>query len=216
MKHGTKRAPKAQRNPHEVFLCPAFSDYAERNARVVELFGLVKPIARRVLRSLPPSFELADLEQHGAIGLMDAAERYDPAHAATFRVYAKMKIRGAILDACSGREYRESTRPSLEYIEEHAPGFRGAGHRVTVLYASHSPSPEQLATSAERTRKLRVAVAKLTPRQRKVIQLRYGSEVTQKEAGRALGGISQAGARELELRAIKGLKRLLRAGKAAA
>lgn len=170
-------------------------DYAARNARVAELFPLVKPIARRVLRSLPPSFELSDLMQAGALGLMAAASRFDPAIAATFQAYAKMKIRGAMLDLASGKEYRESTRPPLEH--------------VAISPRAVEPSPEALAQTSERARTLRRAVRKLTPRQRKVIRLRYRKELTQKQAGVRLDGISQAGARALEIRALKRLKVLL-------
>lgn len=47
---------------------------------------------------LPANVEVDDLIQHGLIGLMDAAERFDGSQGAQFDTYATQRIRGAMLD----------------------------------------------------------------------------------------------------------------------
>jgi RNA polymerase sigma factor (sigma-70 family) len=70
-----------------------------RNPKAEELFeahvNLVAPIAKRLKRSLP--HELKDLIQAGLAGLWDAARHYDGS--APFAAWARLKIRGAILDS---------------------------------------------------------------------------------------------------------------------
>ncbi len=59
---------------------------------------LVRPIAKKVLAGLPAHVELNDLIQDGVCGLIGAARRYNARRGVPFPVYAKHRIRGAILD----------------------------------------------------------------------------------------------------------------------
>ena len=59
---------------------------------------LVMKVAKKIARRLPTVVDVDDLIGAGTIGLMDAAQRFDPARAATFAPYAEMRSRGAILD----------------------------------------------------------------------------------------------------------------------
>jgi len=59
---------------------------------------LVRAIAKKVLEKLPCHVELNDLIEDGVFGLIAAAQRYDPARGIPFPLYAKHRIRGAILD----------------------------------------------------------------------------------------------------------------------
>jgi RNA polymerase sigma factor for flagellar operon FliA len=53
---------------------------------------------RRISPNLGPSTEAEDIMSAGVIGLVDAAQRFDPTRAAQFRTYAQFRVRGAILD----------------------------------------------------------------------------------------------------------------------
>ena len=55
----------------------------------------------RSLASRYQSYGLAldDLVQEGALGLLDAIDRYDPCRSASFETYARFRIRRAICDA---------------------------------------------------------------------------------------------------------------------
>jgi len=59
---------------------------------------LVKYIAQRLACRLPDSICLDDLISTGVLGLMDAIEKYDPTRGTTFKTYAELRIRGAMLD----------------------------------------------------------------------------------------------------------------------
>jgi RNA polymerase sigma factor for flagellar operon FliA len=58
----------------------------------------VRLIAVKLARELPPSTDVDDLISTGFIGLMDAAEKFDPTRGVKFDTYAEFRIRGSILD----------------------------------------------------------------------------------------------------------------------
>ncbi len=64
---------------------------------VEEYAPLVHRIARKMVARLPPNVEIDDLKSVGVIGLIDALEKYEPGRG-SFRAYAEIRIRGAILD----------------------------------------------------------------------------------------------------------------------
>ncbi len=59
---------------------------------------VVRRIASRLARRLPPSVELDDLLSAGNEGLLRAVASYDPSRPEKFEGYAEGRIRGAILD----------------------------------------------------------------------------------------------------------------------
>ena len=72
---------------------------AERNERVVEHLHLVKYCALRLLNRMPQNrIDFNDLFSAGALGLIDAVEKFDPALGIPFEKYAMIRIKGAMLD----------------------------------------------------------------------------------------------------------------------
>lgn len=74
---------------------------APMNLREVDLathLKMVKRVASHFRGRLPAALELADLVQAGTVGLMEALEAYDPAKGNDFETFAKLRIRGAMLD----------------------------------------------------------------------------------------------------------------------
>jgi RNA polymerase sigma factor for flagellar operon FliA len=59
---------------------------------------LVKRIAQHMMLRMPASVQLDDLIQAGMIGLLEASQKYDAVHGASFETYAGIRIRGAIID----------------------------------------------------------------------------------------------------------------------
>lgn len=59
---------------------------------------LVKRIAYHLIARLPSSVAVDDLIQAGMLGLLDASRQYDPSQGARFETYARIRIRGAMLD----------------------------------------------------------------------------------------------------------------------
>jgi RNA polymerase sigma factor FliA len=64
-----------------------------------QYLGLVVHIARNFQDRLPSSVDFGDLVGAGNLGLVEAARRFDPAKGASFRTFAKYRIRGAITDS---------------------------------------------------------------------------------------------------------------------
>ncbi len=78
---------------------PIKKQQQEQAHRLVEQHSeLVKRIAYHLLARLPSSVVADDLIQSGLLGLLDAAEHYDPSQGAAFETYASIRIRGAMLD----------------------------------------------------------------------------------------------------------------------
>ena len=82
-----KRAKKAE------------SSTVDRDELIVSHLPLVRAIANRVRESLPVQVEIDDLVHAGVLGLVDAIQKYDPDKNVAFHLYAKHRIRGAILDS---------------------------------------------------------------------------------------------------------------------
>jgi RNA polymerase sigma factor for flagellar operon FliA len=82
-----------------------------RNDLVNENYSLVRTIALQVIGTLPVHIELEDLISTGTMGLLDAANKFEPARGIGFRTYAKFRIKGAMLDGlrqadCASRDLR--------------------------------------------------------------------------------------------------------------
>jgi RNA polymerase sigma factor FliA len=78
-------------------------------------------VARRVSERLPSDCELTleDLVGFGAIGLLEAFERFDPARNILFSTFAEYRVRGAMMDALrqndSFTRYRRSMSRDLHH-----------------------------------------------------------------------------------------------------
>jgi RNA polymerase sigma factor for flagellar operon FliA len=61
--------------------------------------ALVKSMAQRLRHRLPPEVELKELIGVGVLGLVEAANRYQPALGVPFEAFARRRVHGAMLDA---------------------------------------------------------------------------------------------------------------------
>jgi RNA polymerase sigma factor for flagellar operon FliA len=80
----------------------------------------IRLIARRISDRIPPgsSITLDDLKSCGAIGLLEAIERYEPERDILFSTFADYRIRGAMIDALRAADemsrYRREKAKELE------------------------------------------------------------------------------------------------------
>ena len=77
---------------------------ARRNDYVTRYIGCVDKVARRLARKLPRHVDIDDLKSAGMIGLIEAAERFDPSRNEKFEAFAEFRIRGAMLDDLRSRD----------------------------------------------------------------------------------------------------------------
>jgi RNA polymerase sigma factor for flagellar operon FliA len=92
---------------------------ARRKAYAAKFFPYIEKVARRLARRLPAHVEIDDLVSAGVIGLMEAAERFDPKRVDRFEAFAEFRIRGAMLDDLRARDTlsRDMRRLSNELRE---------------------------------------------------------------------------------------------------
>ena len=90
-----------------------------RREYAAKFFPYIEKVARRLARRLPAHVEIDDLISSGVIGLMEAAERYDPKRVDRFEAFAEFRIRGAMLDDLRARDTlsRDMRRLSNELRE---------------------------------------------------------------------------------------------------
>lgn len=70
----------------------------DQNELLKSFQPIVKRIGLHLKARLPAQFELADLMQVGMLGLINAVDNFDESHGASFETYARIRIRGAMLD----------------------------------------------------------------------------------------------------------------------
>ena len=65
---------------------------------VEKYMPLVRAVVSRVAMTLPPHVDGEDLYSAGLTGLLNAVRQYDPHAGTSFETYARVRIRGAVLD----------------------------------------------------------------------------------------------------------------------
>lgn len=79
-------------------------DYNRREL-IDRYFPFVKMIAMKMGRTLPSHIDIDELVNSGVIGLMLAAERYDPSRETQFKTFASWRIRGEIIECFRDQDY---------------------------------------------------------------------------------------------------------------
>lgn len=110
-------------------------------------------IARHVVRSLPPSFDLADLVQDAHIAVWNKAQDYDTSQGVPFEAYAYKAVRGAVLMAVRRRNWVEANHTALDDVPD----------------ASTAPTAELNIERRESAEELAWALQFIDPRQRQII-----------------------------------------------
>jgi len=65
--------------------------------RVTQYLPLVRFVAEKIHRRLPPGVDLESLIHSGVVGLLEALERFDPNRGVEFEIYARYRIRGEVM-----------------------------------------------------------------------------------------------------------------------
>ena len=76
----------------------AQEDRQNRDSLILEHLGFVRNVLLKTIADLPSHVDRENLESAGILGLVEAAEKYDPSRGVAFKSFAYLRIRGAILD----------------------------------------------------------------------------------------------------------------------
>jgi len=145
----TVKRKRAKKVSNDTALAERRREYAAK------FFPYIEKVARRLARRLPAHVEIDDLISSGVIGLMEAADRFDPKRVDRFEAFAEFRIRGAMLDDLRSRDTlsRDMRRLSNELRE---------ATRKLEAQLGRSPDQEELAAT------LGVDVEELYARQQKL------------------------------------------------
>jgi RNA polymerase sigma factor for flagellar operon FliA len=112
-------------------------DNATRDALLRENLSLVHHVARKLARRLADEADVDELVSAGTLGLMSAAESFDPGRGLAFSTFAVPRIRGAMLDELRRQDHvprsvRRKTRSMAQARESlmHALGRDPSSHEV--------------------------------------------------------------------------------------
>jgi len=94
-----------------------YEEQAESQVTLLKYMGLVKKTALFLRARLPEYMELNDMVQLGMLGLMEAYKSFDETQGVHFEAFAKIRIRGAIID--EARKLSKITRMAIQNIKLH-------------------------------------------------------------------------------------------------
>ncbi len=104
---------------------------------IVQHLPLVKYLVGRFVAQLPPHLDPQDLTSAAVIGLIHAADRFDPGRGVQFKTFAEQHIRGAILDELRACDHLSRTvRDKCKMVEremtrlEHQLGRNPTGEEM--------------------------------------------------------------------------------------
>ena len=176
---------------------------AARDALITHNLRLVVYLAKKYESSGVPTEDLISI---GTIGLIKAVNTYSPDRCIKLATHASRCIGNEIL-----MYLRKSSNRRQEASIDEPLNVDGDGNELLlsdILGSDENQISQRLEQDAERA-VLRRAVAALSPRERQIMELRFGLadgvERTQKEAADALG-ISQSYISRLEKRILHQLK----------
>lgn len=94
------------------------STMPDRDELILTHLPLVKYLVGRIASNLPPHLDKDDLMSAAVIGLITAAERFDPARGVQFKTFAEQRIRGTIMDELRAQDWlSRSLRDKLKKME---------------------------------------------------------------------------------------------------
>jgi RNA polymerase sigma factor for flagellar operon FliA len=184
------------------------------------------PLVRRVvagfMRRLPANVLREDLIGAGITGLVDSLRKNGGDHGPTFEAYARIRVRGAILDELRSQDWLPR-RARWAVMGKHEPsastaapgpvGVVGLDDLSSAERAQHmvddsvDDAPRLLEQHEHRARIAQV-VDQLPPRERTIVRMHYFEDARFREISEALG-VSEPRVSQLHTRAMARLRELL-------
>jgi RNA polymerase sigma factor for flagellar operon FliA len=181
------------------------AERAQSGESTEDLNRLVRILASRVLAGLPrdSGIEMSDLIQAGNLGLLQATRTFRPQSGAPLAGYAKFRIRGEMLDTV-----RRNWGPARANLTVQGSTADDGTDLEGMIPAPTEHSPHSLLAENQRAAILHQEVARLPPRYRTVVRLRYSREFSLREIGAVLR-VHESRACQLHRSALGRLRRAL-------
>ena len=181
-------------------------------ALIEECQGLVRSLASRIHRKMPPHVVLDDLVEYGQVGLAEAARDFDPARGVQFSTFAYYRIRGAIYDGLTKMSWFsriEYSRRRSQRMAGQVLSWQDAENDVDSLASlvdTSTPTPPAVAIRHEMNERLDELTRALPEEAGELIHATYSEGLNLQEASRRLG-ISKSWASRLHGRILRRLSR---------
>lgn len=120
----------------------------DREKIVEQFLPRVKYYANKYSFALPPELSVEDLVSAGIVGLLEAANRYDPSMNASLSTFADFRIRGAIIDEVRSMQW--SSKDARKRLEE-----------VRTAYSEVEKKFNRQATDEEVAKEMNITVEEL-------------------------------------------------------
>ncbi|KAF0219396.1 MAG: RNA polymerase sigma factor for flagellar operon [Geobacteraceae bacterium] len=89
-----------------------------RDELIISHLPMVKFLVGRIASQLPPHLDREDLMSAAVIGLITAAERFDPLRGVQFKTFVEQRIRGTIMDELRSQDWlTRSLREKFKRLE---------------------------------------------------------------------------------------------------
>jgi RNA polymerase sigma factor for flagellar operon FliA len=111
-----------------------------RDRLIIDHLPLVKYLVGRIVPQLPPHLDPQDLMSAAVVGLINAADRFDPTRGVLFKTFAEQHIRGTILDELRSYDVlSRATRGKYKQLEREVVSLE---HRL-----GRNPTSEEVASA---------------------------------------------------------------------
>ncbi len=112
----------------------------EDQKTILEKYGpYVRSLASQVRKQFSGSIELEELMAYGQVGLLEAAQRFDPKVGANFLTFAHYRIKGAIFDGLRKMGVLKGAESRAAATSERANSYMGSLHDQG-MGSNHGPS----------------------------------------------------------------------------
>jgi RNA polymerase sigma factor for flagellar operon FliA len=191
---------------------------SSRSEDVVRHMPLVRQVVARFLRRLPANVMRDDLVSAGVYGLVDSLRKNGGDQGSAFESYARIRIRGAILDELRAQDWLpRRARWAARGNAEHAEGTPvavvaledlGSAERCATMVDAEAKDPSEQLEERQGSARLARAIERLPTREGTIVRMHYYQGARFKDIGAALG-VSEPRVSQLHSRAMGQLKKLL-------
>jgi RNA polymerase sigma factor for flagellar operon FliA len=112
---------------------------------IVQYLPLVRCVAEKVHRRLPPGVDLESLVHSGVVGLLEALDRFDPKRGVEFEIYARYRIQGEVMECLR----------SLDWVSR---SLRSWGRKIEAAKAKLAGKLAREPTAEEVAKKLDISL----------------------------------------------------------